>query len=155
METNSQHNKLIKLVFDGNKHLQKILSNEDVKKMCITEGRFPFTKLPVCGHCENLGLWSEDKIKKIPICICSMCGTITYNPVTYSAYLMTGMDVDKTGKTFREMSSLQKKIDEFNRNTYLPEYNMQLEHKQSKTYLEMKNRSEKLNKKERFKIDVR
>ena len=53
--TKSLNNKLLK-IFNENKHIKHILTNEDIKKMCFTEGRYPFTKLPVCNNCERLGM---------------------------------------------------------------------------------------------------
>lgn len=108
-------------MFDGNKSMRHVLTDEDIKKMTLTEGRFPFTRLPVCAHCEKLGLWSSDKITGEMIGICKSCGTITKNPHTYSDYLSRNYDVDETGKTFRSMLIADKKKDAMKR-FFLPDY---------------------------------
>lgn len=90
------HNKLISVVFDGSKHLKHVLNNEEVRNMTMIEGRYPLTKLPVCGGCEGLAYWSRGGQAT-----CRKCGTITKNPITYSSYLASGYDVDPTGETFR------------------------------------------------------
>jgi len=121
-ESIAKHHDIIKVVFDGNKHLKHVLSNEEIRTMTLTEDRFPLTKLPVCGHCEKLGLWSRDALTKKPIGICKSCGSITKSPVTYSSYLASKMDVDKTGKTFRGLLNVQKKIDGYNRFVFLHKF---------------------------------
>jgi hypothetical protein len=90
--------------------------------MTVTENRFPFTKLPVCGHCEGLGLWSYDPITKNPVGICRACGTVTKKPITYSTYLATGYDVDTTGDTFRKMLLKDRKKEELKRQLILPDF---------------------------------
>jgi hypothetical protein len=122
MATTAQHNQIIKVVFDGNKHLKHVLSSQEIKDLTMIENRFPLTKLPVCGHCEKLGLWSQSDGK--PIGICKSCGSITKSPITYSTYLASKMDVDQTGDTFRSVDMLSKKIDDFNRKVYLHKFNM-------------------------------
>lgn len=107
-------------MFDGNKHLKHVLSNDEIKQMTMIEGRFPLTKLPVCAGCEKLGLWHKDNGK--PVGYCKQCGTITKNPVTYSTYLAQRMDVDETGTTFRSMAEVDKKADWFKRAVYLPDF---------------------------------
>jgi hypothetical protein len=102
MATIGEHNQLIKIVYDGNAHLKHILSDEDIKRMTLLEERFPLTKLPVCGSCEKLAMWSRGMTGT-----CRSCGTITKNPITYSSYLASGYDVDATGQTAR--SVLQKR----------------------------------------------
>lgn len=122
MATTAQHNQIIKVVFDGNKHLKHVLSSQEIKDLTMIENRFPLTKLPVCGHCEKLGLWSQSGGK--PIGICKSCGSITKSPITYSTYLASKMDVDQTGDTFRSVNSRSKKMDEYNRKVYLHKFNM-------------------------------
>ena len=121
MASEQEHNQLIKVLFDGNKHLKHVLSDEEIKQMTIIEGRFPLTKLPVCAHCEKLGLWHKDSTGK-PIGYCRQCGTITKKPVTYSTYLAQGMDIDETGKNFRNMAEVDKKADWYKRAVYLPDF---------------------------------
>lgn len=97
MATTQQHNKLIGVVFDGNKHLQKVLTNDAIKNMTVIENRYPLTKLPVCGHCENLAMWDKGGTAR-----CPKCGWVTKTPITYSTYLAQGYDIDK-GVTAREV----------------------------------------------------
>jgi hypothetical protein len=116
-----KHHEIIKVVFNGNKHLKHVLDNKEIRQMTVIENRFPLTKLPVCGHCEKLGLWSKG-LKDEPIGVCKSCGAITKHPITYSTYLASKMDVDETGDTFRRMDTFQKKLDKFNRNVYLHKF---------------------------------
>jgi hypothetical protein len=117
-----EHNNIINVVFDGNKHLKHVLSDQEIVQMCLIEGRFPLTKLPVCGHCEMLGLWHTDSLTKKIIGVCRSCGAITKHPVSYSTYLASKQDVDETGDTFRRMAMVDKKKDVWNRFIYLPEF---------------------------------
>ncbi|MGL6281819.1 MAG: hypothetical protein ACRC2J_05380, partial [Microcoleaceae cyanobacterium] len=87
----------------------------DIVQMCLIEGRFPLTKLPVCGHCEMLALWHRDPLTQKIIGVCKSCGAITKNPVSYSTYLASKMDVDQTGDTFRKMAILDKNRDTWKR----------------------------------------
>jgi len=105
VSTISEHNRLIKVVFDGSKHLKHVLTNEIVRQMTIIEGRFPLTRLPVCGHCEKLGLWGPDGAG-----YCQSCGTITKHPITYSEYLASGYDVDETGEAARSVIGERKRV---------------------------------------------
>jgi hypothetical protein len=113
--SNQEHNQLIKICFDGNKHLKHVLSSEEIVQMTMIENRFPLTKLPVCGSCERLAMWSAGMQAT-----CRHCGTITKSPVTYSSYLSSGYDVDATGKTAKSVMEKNKKI----RELILPEYRM-------------------------------
>lgn len=122
MATNWQHNQLLKIVFDGNKHLNHVLSDNDIKQMTMIEGRWPLSKSPVCGHCERLGLWHKDPVTNKPVGVCRVCGTITKNPITYSTYLASGMDVDATGHTFRALDRATRAKDQKNRELYLPNF---------------------------------
>jgi len=124
MATAAEHNQIIKIKFSGNTHLKHVLSNDEIRQMTMIEGRFPLTKLPVCGHCEKLGLWSRDILNDEIIGICKSCGTITKKPITYSTYLASKQDVDETGDTFRRMATIDKDRDYVNRFIYLPEFNM-------------------------------
>ena len=123
MATDLEHNMIIAYNFGQNKHVQKVLSDKEIAEMTIIEGRFPLTKLPVCNKCEKLGLWSKDILTGKPIGVCKSCGTVTKSPVTYSTYLARGFDLDKSGKGFREMLNIEKKLDEKNRICYLPDFN--------------------------------
>lgn len=120
--SNRKHHEIIKCVFDGNKHLKHVLSSKEIQEMTVIENRFPLTKLPVCGHCEKLGLWSHSGGK--PVGICKSCGTITKSPVTYSSYLASKMDVDQTGDTFRRIATRDKNRDNYNRMVYLHDFNI-------------------------------
>ena len=97
------HNQLIKVVFDGSKHLKHVLSSDEIRQMTMIEGRFPLTKLPVCGHCERLAVWGKNMSG-----VCRHCGTITRVPITYSNYLSAGYDVDATGDTARRVMCQEK-----------------------------------------------
>lgn len=116
----NKHHQILKVVFDGNKHLKHVLSQDEIKDMTLIENRFPLTKLPVCGHCEKLGMWSNENGR--PIGVCRSCGTITRNPITYSTYLSSKMDVDETGDTFRSMLQVEKNLEERKRFLYLHEF---------------------------------
>lgn len=118
-----EHNNLIYKCYKGNPHLKHVLLSEDIQKMTMIEGRFPLTKLPVCSHCESLGLWHHDS-QDNEIGVCTKCGTYTKFPMTYSEYLATGYDVDKTGETFRNMFESEKETREKNNLFYLPYYNI-------------------------------
>jgi len=117
---NMQHNKLIIKCYEGNPHLKHVLTNTDINRIAMLEGRYPITKFPVCSHCERLGLWTQ--VDGIPSGYCEICGTYTRNPMTYSEYLSKGFDVDETGETFRKMSKVDKELREKNKLFYLPEY---------------------------------
>lgn len=54
-ESKELNNKLLK-IFNDNKHIKHILTNDDIKRMCFVEGRYPFTRLPVCNNCERLAM---------------------------------------------------------------------------------------------------
>ena len=113
MATVQEHNEIVKICFDGNKHLKHVLSMEEINKMTMIENRFPLTKLPVCGHCEKLAFWSQGMMAT-----CKHCGTITKSPITYSSYLASGYDVDNTGHTAKNVMG---KIEE-RRDKILPDY---------------------------------
>jgi hypothetical protein len=123
MANDRQHNNLIKILFDGSKHLKHVLSDEEIRNMTMIEARFPLTKLPVCGHCEALGLWTKDAITLKPVGYCKKCGTYTKKPMTYSSYLASGYDIDKTGDSFRRMAIVDKECEEYKRRVYLPDFN--------------------------------
>ena len=101
-----------------------MLSNQDIAQMTMIEGRYPLSKLPVCGHCEKLGLWHFDKIFDKVVGVCQSCGAITKDPITYSTYLAKKMDVDETGDTFKRMAIVDRDRDYVNRFIYLPEFDM-------------------------------
>jgi len=122
MATDLQHNNLIVKVLDGNKHVKHVLTTEEVKKLTMIEGRFPLTKLPVCNHCEKLGLWDRDRLTNKIIGRCKSCGSISYNPITYATYLTQNLDVDATGETFRKTLFVDRKIDSYKRMVYLPDF---------------------------------
>lgn len=122
MADTRRHNQLIKYVFGGNKHLKKVLSDQQILDMTVVESRFPLTKLPVCGHCEALGLWTKDVLTNKPVGYCKACGTYTRKPLTYSTYLAAGYDIDKTGDSFRRMALVDKKCEDYKRNVYLPDF---------------------------------
>lgn len=113
MATISEHNQLLKVVLDGSKHLKHVLTNETVRTMTMLEGRYPLTRLPVCGHCEKLALWGPGGVG-----VCQTCGTITKRPVTYAEYLASGYDIDETGETARRALQEQKEV----RGLILPKY---------------------------------
>lgn len=111
MATVKEHNELIKVCFDGSKHLKHVLNNDEINNMTMIENRFPLTKLPVCGHCEQLALWSKGMTAT-----CRKCGTITKYPITYSSYLASGYDVD-SGTTAKEVLKYRQGV-----NAFLPNY---------------------------------
>lgn len=121
MATTKEHNEIIKIVFDGNKHLKHVMSDDQIRQMTMIEGRWPVTQSPVCGHCERLGLWHKDSLGR-KVGVCKSCGTTTLKPITYSTYLASGYDVDKTGATFRSIYLKDRAKDEINRLIYLPDY---------------------------------
>ena len=57
MATTQQHNKLIGVVFDGNKHLQKVLTNDAIKKydgnrkQIPSDENFPFADIAKTWQC--------------------------------------------------------------------------------------------------------
>ena len=109
-----EHNQLIKVIFEGNSHLNHVLSNDEVRQMTIIENRYPLTRLPVCGSCEGLAYWGKGMVG-----VCRKCGTITKKPITYSSYLASGYDVDQTGATFRKVAYQGEMI---KRDIILPDY---------------------------------
>ena len=123
MATSGEHNNLIVYNFNQNKHLQKVLTDEEIAYMTVIEGRFPLTQLPVCNHCESLGLWTKDLMTGKPAGYCKKCGTLSRSPVTYSTYLARGYDIDATGASFRQMAIVDKKVDAYKRLIYLPDFN--------------------------------
>jgi len=82
------HNSLMKVVFNGNKHLNHVMTSDQIQKSDLLESRYPLTRMPVCGHCERLAYWNATNA------YCPHCGTVTKKPVTYSTYLASGYDVD-------------------------------------------------------------
>lgn len=122
MATEKQHNQIIGYHFNGNKHLNHVLSDKEILDMTVIEGRFPLTKLPVCAHCEKLGLWTKDYLTKKPCGYCRSCGSITRSPVTYSTYLAQKMDIDATGESFKNMLEVDKKYEDYKRMVYLPDF---------------------------------
>lgn len=122
MASDLEHNNIIKYVFNGNKHLKHVLSDKDILDMTVIEGRFPLTKLPVCGHCEKLGLWTKDVLTDKPMGYCKSCGTYTRDAITYSTYLASKMDIDETGDSFRRMALVDRNLEDINRMVYLPDF---------------------------------
>ena len=103
-----EHNQLMKVVFDGNKHLKHILTSDQIRKLTLLENRYPLTRMPVCGHCEKLAYWNKENA------YCPSCGTYTKHPVTYSNYLAMGYDVE---------TGIASKMMELNkRRQILPDY---------------------------------
>lgn len=114
MATIGKHNQLIKIMLGGsNKHLNHVLTDEAIKSMTLIESRYPITRLPVCEHCEKLGMWNKDGFG-----VCRACGTITKNPITYSQYLSMGYDIDATGATAKSVFEEKKAV----RTIWLPNY---------------------------------
>ena len=98
MASIKEHNQLLKVVFDGSKHLNHVLSSDEIKKMTMIESKYPLSRLPVCGHCEKLAYWHHGGQA-----YCPSCGTYTRQPITYANYLASGYDVDATGNTARHV----------------------------------------------------
>ena len=113
MASIKDHNQLIKVVFDGNKHLNHVLDNDQIRKMTMIEDKYPMSRLPVCGGCERLGFWDRGGQA-----YCPSCGTYTKRPITYSQYLASGYDVDATGKT----AKLVLEHERSKRSVVLPDY---------------------------------
>ena len=105
----SEHNSLMKIVFDGNKHLNHIMTSEQLKKSTLLEDRYPVTRMPVCGHCEKLAYWDKGGTA-----YCPDCGTYTKKPITYSSYLASGYDIS-SGKA-------AKMVEMYRREKILPDY---------------------------------
>ena len=78
-------NKIIKCV-EQSSHGRHILTSDMVKRMAFIEARYPAARLPVCGGCERLALWSKNAGGE-GVGVCEKCGTITAGPVTYGEYL--------------------------------------------------------------------
>jgi hypothetical protein len=106
-----EHNQLIKVVFGNNKHFKHVLTNDHIAMMTLYESRYPISRLPVCGHCEKLGLWKGSEG------YCQSCGTYTKNPLSYSAYLASGYDLDNSCNTSRMMMEFEQ-----NKRSVLPDY---------------------------------
>ena len=94
------------------KHLKHVLTQPMIDKMCRIEARYPLAKLPVCGHCERLGMWGKGGI-----CHCLKCGTITTKPVTLAEYYAAGYDMD--GATGEDRSQVMH--EKIARNIILPD----------------------------------
>jgi hypothetical protein len=92
----AEHNQLLKVCFDGNKHLKHVMTSNEIHKMTLIEEKYPLSRLPVCGGCEKLAYWHHNHTA-----YCPSCGTITKVPITYASYLASGYDVDATGNTAR------------------------------------------------------
>lgn len=88
MATVRQHNNLIKIVFNGSKHLKHVMNSEEINKMTMIDARYPITRMPVCGHCERIAYWTKNGSA-----YCPSCGTYTKVPITYSSYLASGYDI--------------------------------------------------------------
>jgi len=43
--------------------------------------------------------------------------------MTYSSYLASGYDIDRTGDSFRRMAIVDKECEEYKRRVYLPDFN--------------------------------
>lgn len=84
-----EHNNFIYRVMSDQKHLKHVLTQEDIARMTMIEGRYPISKLPVCSHCEGLAMWGKGMIG-----VCTKCGTTTLNPITLSEYYLKGYDLD-------------------------------------------------------------
>ena len=82
---------IIKLSYND-KHISHILTDERINEMTQVSKRYPFTKLPVCNHCEALGMWGFTKLQE-PAGYCHRCGTITVKPISYAEYLVSGYDL--------------------------------------------------------------
>ena len=111
MASIAQHNTLMKVVFDGSKHLKHVMTSEQINKVTLYEHRYPLSRMPVCGHCEKLAYWHRGGTA-----YCPFCGTYTKKPITYSSYLASGYDIDQT--TARWMLDKEKKV----RAKVLPDY---------------------------------
>jgi len=98
------HNNLIKVVFDGNKHLKHVMSSKQIKKITVYENSYPLTRLPVCGHCEKLAYWNKGGTA-----YCPTCGTYTKKPITYATYLASGYDIDETTCRWRLQQEKEKR----------------------------------------------
>ena len=82
---------IIKLSYNDN-HIRHVLSNDKVNEMTQIENRYPISRLPVCNHCEALGIWGFTKMRE-PAGYCEKCGTITVGPISYAEYLVSGYDL--------------------------------------------------------------
>jgi hypothetical protein len=100
-----EHNKVVKSLLGEQKHFKHVMSDQQIKQMTDIEGRYPLTRLPVCGTCERLGMWDKDGTG-----VCKHCGATTVSPITYSAYLASGYDIDQTGATFRKIKHAQEMV---------------------------------------------
>ncbi len=92
MATIDKHNQIIKVNFGQGKHFQHVLTNKDIQRMTMLEGRYPVSRLPVCSGCERVAYWGHGGQG-----VCPECGTITKDPITLSEYMAKGYDIDRTG----------------------------------------------------------
>lgn len=95
-ESIRRSNNLIKIFTGGTSHNRRLLTNNDIMKIHDVEIQVPIISQPVCEHCERIVLWSHTRGKfgeTIPLGICSYCGTITKNPMTYGEWLAAGHDI--------------------------------------------------------------
>ena len=113
MATIDQHNQIMKVNFGHSKHFKHILTNDDIRRMTVVEGRYPISRLPVCAGCEQVAYWGHGGQG-----VCPDCGTITKNPITLSEYMVKGYDIDKTGYGRDTAPEMQV------RDVLLPEYKM-------------------------------
>jgi len=117
MASVAEHNKLMAIIFGNSKHFNHVMSNEEIRTMTMLENSCPLTRQPVCGRCEQLGLWHKGDFGE-PVCVCKKCGSITKNPVTYAAYLASNLDIDPTGMTAREALRHRRRLVD----NYVPDY---------------------------------
>lgn len=89
MATIREHNRLIRVMFGGTKHFRHVLTMDDLAKLNRLEERYPYSRRPVCEHCESLAYWDKGGEA-----FCPKCGTITHNPITLSEYYVKGYDLD-------------------------------------------------------------
>ena len=108
------HNNFVKFFTGGTNHNRRLLTNNDIYKIHGVEVHVPIIKQPICEHCERIVMWDWEKDmfgREVPLAVCSYCGTITKNPMTYGEYLANGYDIpaNVVGKQ-REQSVMARQM---------------------------------------------
>lgn len=109
-----RQNKFIAYYTGGTKHSERAKNDEERLKIRGVETQIPLISQPICEHCERLCLWDQERGmfgNIVHLGVCTECGGITKNPLTYGEYLANGYDIPSyiTGKE-KEDSLLARNI---------------------------------------------